>query len=133
MKTKILSALLLVAALCSSAFAQAEQSDMKVGVSVTSSSATLVPANSRRNYLAICNLAATNPMTCTTIGTATATNGYVIAASTCKIFDRKALAKRKFQCISASGTTGGYDEVVDTGGPLTAPTPTPIVTPTPTP
>ncbi|MBY0274744.1 hypothetical protein K2Z84_05360 [Candidatus Binatia bacterium] len=114
--------------------ALAVKADLKTGTSLSSATSTaVVPANSRRIKLTILNLAATNPMTCTTLGTATATNGFVIPASGSKVFDTKAEAKRAFKCFSTSGTTAGYDEVVDDDFALTAPTPTPIATPTPTP
>lgn len=127
MKTLTLLAVLLALLGLSSA-AQADLADMKVGISVTSSSAQAVPSNSRRTYLALCNVGSANPMTCSTT-TATATNGQVIAAGACKIFEGKPLAKRKFNCISASGTTASYDEVVDEASMLTAPTPSPVPTP----
>lgn len=111
--------------------ARADQSDLKV-VSLTAATSTAVaPANTARKFLRICNPGA-NPAACTTLATATATNGEPIPAAGCLVFEQPALAIMARRCLSTSGTTLTYSEVTR-DAKLSAPTPTPTAAPTPTP
>lgn len=111
--------------------ARADQSDLKV-VSLTAATSTaVVPANAARKFLRISN-PGTNPAACTTLGTASATNGDPIPAGGSLVFEQQSLAIMARRCFSTSGTTLVYSEVTrDTK--LSAPTPTATAAPTPTP
>ncbi len=111
--------------------ARADQSDLKV-VSLTAATSTaVVPYNSARKFLRISN-PGTNPAACTTLGTATATNGDPIPAGGSIVFDQQSLAIMARSCFSTSGTTLVYSEVTR-DAKLSAPTPTATAAPTPTP
>lgn len=126
---RLIVAIVLVALIAG--VARAEQSDLKVATLNAATSTAVVPYNSARSFLRISN-PGSNPAACTTLGTASATNGEPIPAGGALVYDRQSLASMARRCFSTSGTTLVWSEATrDTK--LSAPTPTATPAPTPTP
>lgn len=109
----------------------ADQSNLKPVTLNAATSTAVMPFNQARRSLRISNPGA-NPAACTTLATATATNGDPIPAGGSIVYEEAAYAIMPRNCFSTAGTTLVASEATR-DGELSSPSPTPIPTPTPAP